>query len=72
MSEDDAKLLAAISRELPTIDVDDARAQQMAAQTRLQVGRAPSVLRFVEPVAVALLVTSMLAWVVIKLIEILG
>ncbi len=72
MSEDDAKLLADIGRELPSIDVDDARAQRIAAPTRLRVGRGPSPLRFVEPIAVTLLVTSVLVWVVVKLIEILG
>jgi hypothetical protein len=72
MSDHDTKLLADIGRELPPIDVDDARAQRIAASTRMQVGRGPSSLRFVEPVAVALFVTSMVAWVIVKLVEILG
>jgi hypothetical protein len=72
MSEDDARLLAEISRELPQIDVDDARAQRIAESTRRQVGRGPSRMRFFEPVAVGILATSVLAWVVLKLIEILG
>jgi hypothetical protein len=69
---DDAQKLAEISRELPPIDVDDARAQRIAAMTRQQVGHGPSPRRFVEPILVGVVATSMLAWVIYKLVEILG
>lgn len=72
MSDNDAKQLADLGRELPPIDVDDVSAQRIAALTRQNVGRGPSPMRFVEPVAVALLVTSLVVWLVIKLVELLG
>jgi hypothetical protein len=69
---DDAEKLAEISRELPPIDVDDARAQRMAALTRQQLGHGPSPKRLVEPILVGVVATSVLGWVIYKLIEILG
>jgi hypothetical protein len=72
MSDDDAKLLTELGRDLPSIDVDEQRAQRMVARTRQHVGRGSSPLRWVEPVAVALLVTSVLVWALVKLFEILG
>jgi hypothetical protein len=69
---DDAEKLAEISRDLPPVDVDDARAQRIAAMTRQQVGHGPSPKRFVEPILVGVIATSMLAWVIYKLVEILG
>jgi hypothetical protein len=69
---DDAQKLAEISRELPPIDVDDAHAQRIAAMTRQQIGQGPSRRRLVEPLLVGVVAASVLAWVVYKLIEILG
>ena len=71
MSDDDAKKLAELSRELPSIDLDDAAAQRIAQRARASVGRGPSPWRFVEPVLVGLLVVSVLVWTVLKLIEVL-
>jgi hypothetical protein len=69
---DDAQKLAEISRDLPPVDVDEARAQRIAAMTRVQVGHGPSPKRFIEPILVGVVATSMLAWVICKLVEILG
>lgn len=70
--ENDAKKLAEISRELPSIDLDEAAAQRIAQRARASVGRGPSPKRFVEPMLVGLLVVSVLVWTVLKLIEVLG
>ena len=72
MTDDDAKKLAEISRDLPTLDVDEATAGRIATTTRAFVGRGNSPLRFIEPILVALLVTSILAWTILKLVEVLG
>jgi hypothetical protein len=71
-TSDDADKLAEISRELPPIDVEDARAQRIAAMTRQQVGHGPSPRRFVEPLFVGVVAASLLVWVIYTLIEILG
>jgi hypothetical protein len=72
MSDDDAKKLAEISRELPPIDLDDASAQRIAQRAREQVGKGPPLTRFIEPAVIVLFTTSMVAWIVYKMIEILG
>lgn len=70
MSDDDARRLAEISRELPPIDLDDVSAQRIAMVTREQVGKGPPLTRFIEPTVIVLFTTSMVAWIVYKLIEI--
>jgi hypothetical protein len=70
--EDDAKKLAELSRELPRIDLDDAAAKRIAQRARASVGHGPSPKRFIEPALVALLLLSVLAWTIYKLIEVLG
>jgi hypothetical protein len=72
MSDDEARLKVDLGRELPILDLDEARAKQIAVQTRQQVGRGPSPRRFVEPVLVGVLAISLIGWVVVKLVEILG
>jgi hypothetical protein len=76
MSDDDATAdatkLMEISRELPPIDLDDASARRIAHEARMSVGRGPSPLRFVEPIAVALLGGGVLGWAIMKLVEVLG
>ena len=72
MSDDDAKKLAEISRELPPIDLDDVSAQRIALRARQQVGKGPTLTRFIEPAVIVLFTTSMVAWIVYKMIEILG
>lgn len=70
MSDEDAKKLAEISRELPPIDLDDVSAQRIAMVARKQVGKGPPLTRFIEPAVIVLFTTSMVAWIVYKLIEI--
>jgi hypothetical protein len=70
--DDDAKKLAEISRELPPIDLDDVSAQRIALRARQQVGKGPPLTRFIEPAVIVLFTTSMVAWIVYKLVEILG
>jgi hypothetical protein len=70
-TSDDASKLAEISRELPPVDVDEARAKRMAALTRQQLGHGPSPKRLVEPILVGIVAISMLVWLIYKLIEIL-
>ena len=72
MTDDDAKKLAELGRELPAIDLDEAASQRIAQRARASVGRRPSPKRFVEPVLVGLLVLSVLVWTILKLIEVLG
>ena len=71
MTDDDAKRLADISRELPALDLDDASARRIALRTRESVGRGPSPLRFIEPVLVVLFTSSIAVWTALKLVELL-
>jgi hypothetical protein len=68
---DDAALLTELAREMPRIDVDEARARQIGQHTRGAVGRGAPASRFVEPILVVLLELSVVGWTVVKLIEVL-
>lgn len=74
MSDDpnlDAKRLAELGKELPSLDLDSASAQRIAHRARQSVGRGPSPVRFVEPALVAILAVSILVWTALKLYELL-
>jgi hypothetical protein len=66
--EDD---LQAWSRSLPAVDVDDAVSQRIARRARVDIVHGPSKLRFVLPVATAIVIAGYAAWAVLKLIELL-
>nr|HEX4319098.1 hypothetical protein [Kofleriaceae bacterium] len=51
-----------LSERLAAIDVDPARAAKIAADGRADLARGPRKRRYVEPIVVALLVASFLAW----------
>lgn len=70
--EDDVAKLAEISRELPAIDIDSISAERIAIRVRQDVGRGPTLRRFVEPVLATVLVGSYLVWAVITIAEALG
>lgn len=75
MSDDanlDARRLAELGKELPSIDLDGATAQRIAQRARLSVGRGPSPTRLVEPLLVALVAVSIVVWTAYKLYEILS
>ena len=57
-------------RELPPIDLDRERADRISALARRQLGRGPSVLRFVEPIAVVIATSSILVWAMMKIAEV--
>ena len=57
-------------RGLPPIDVDRDRADRNYALARGQLGRGESPLRFVEPVLVFALSSSILVWAAIKICEV--
>jgi hypothetical protein len=71
MSDDTTKL-AELSRNLGAIDVDATSADRIAHRARADLGRGPSRLRFGEPVLVAIFTLSLLAWALIKVLEVLG
>ena len=68
---DDADQLAQLGRELPRIDLDDQRAQRIAHRARGSVGRGRPLTRFVEPALVVLFETSVMMWVLVKVVEVL-
>jgi hypothetical protein len=68
----DESKLAELSRDLGAIDVDAASANRIAHRARADLGRGPSRLRFGEPVLVAIFTLSLLAWALIKVLEVLG
>lgn len=75
MSDDanlDAKRLAELSKDLPSIDLDGEAAQRIAQRARLSVGRGLSSRRLVEPLLVALVAVSIVVWTAYKLYEILS
>jgi hypothetical protein len=57
---------------LPTVDVDEARAELIARRARAAIGKRRSLLRFVEPGVVALVTLAFSGWIVMKLIEVFG
>ena len=67
---DDAGKLGELSQRLTTIDIDAARAEQMAFQARGTLGRGPSLMRFAEPILVTIFTTSFLVWALMKVIEV--
>lgn len=69
---DDTARLAELGRELPRLDLDDAAALRIAHRAREAVGRGLPAGRFVEPVLIATFELSLLMWVVLKLIYVLG
>jgi len=71
MTDDDARRLAQLGAELPSVDVDDSNAHRIAHRARESVGRGPSPIRFIEPALVVLFETSFFAWVIVKLMEVL-
>jgi len=68
----DREELAELSNQLAPIDVAHASAERIAGRARPSVGRGPSPRRLVEPAAVVLLTAGFLAWMVLKLVEVLG
>ena len=67
--DDDAAKLAELGRALAGIDLDAESAARIARRARGDVGRGPSLVRFLEPAIAAVLVTSYLAWAITKVFE---
>ena len=67
--DDDAEKLTELGRELGGIDLDAASAARIARRARQDVGRGPSLVRFIEPAIAAVLVTSYLVWAIAKVFE---
>ena len=67
--KDDARDVAEISQQLTALDVDSVSAERIARIARSGVARGLSPRRFIEPVLVALVTTSVLAWAVLKIVE---
>jgi hypothetical protein len=67
--DDDAAKLTELGRELPGIDLDAESAARIARRARQDVGRGPSLVRFIEPAIATVLVTSYLVWAIAKVLE---
>jgi hypothetical protein len=67
--EDDEAKLTELGRALPAIDLDATSAARIARRARLDVGRRPSLMRFVEPAIAAVFATSYLVWAIAKVLE---
>jgi hypothetical protein len=70
--DDDAMKLADLARGLPSTDLDPAAAERIVAVARRDVGHGPPKRRVIEAAVVALLVIATLAWVSVKIYEMLG
>lgn len=70
--DDDAMKLADLARGLPRTDLDPAAAERIAAIARRDVGHGPPKRRVIEAVLVAMLVLATLAWVTLKICEMVG
>jgi hypothetical protein len=69
---DDTAMLGEISRQLPAIDVDTTTGERIARRARHDVGRGLSPRRFIEPIVIGVLASSVMAWAGVKLVELLG
>jgi len=67
-AERDAAAVAALTRALPMIDLDPARAAAILRRAR----RRPSLRRRIEPAATAVFAVSYLAWTLTKVLDALG
>ena len=67
--DDDAARLQQLAGGLPAVDVEPARAAQIAQVARRDVGHGPPTRRIVEAIAVALLVSTTFAWAIYKVCE---
>ena len=72
MIKDDAQELAELAKDLPAIDLDTTSAERMALRVRQDLGKGPPASRFVLPIVAAVVVVAYLAWMIIKLVELLG
>ena len=70
MTDDDAQKLAEISQTLRAIDVDAARAEQIAFRARDRLGHGPSIFRFGEPILVVVFTMSFLVWALMKVLDV--
>jgi hypothetical protein len=68
-AEDDRVDLQRLAGGLPPIDVDPARAAQIAQAARRDVGQGPPRRRIIEAVLVAILVTATFVWALFKVYE---
>ncbi len=68
---DDTDKLAELGHDLRSIDVDAASAERIAHRARRDLGHGRSLLRFGEPVLVAIFTASVFAWALIKVLEVL-
>jgi len=67
--KDDAAKLTELGRELAGIDLDANSAARIALRARRNIGRGPSLLRFVEPAIAAVLAGSYLVWALARVFE---
>jgi hypothetical protein len=70
--DEDAMKLADLARGLPPTDLDPAAAERIVALARRDVGHGPPKRRMIEAALVAMLVLATLAWVTLKIYEMLG
>jgi hypothetical protein len=72
LDNDDARMLAAISRELPPIDVDATTGEQIARRARQDVGKGRPARRWILPIVAAVVSVSYLVWTLLKMLEVFG
>ncbi|MBS1119107.1 MAG: hypothetical protein H6Q90_1335 [Deltaproteobacteria bacterium] len=70
--DDDAEAFAALSKELPAIDVDSTTAEMIARRARQDLGKGPSLRRWILPITAGVATASYAVWTIMKLIEVLG
>ncbi len=70
MTDDDAKKLAEISKDLPPADLDVEAARRIMEAARRDVGRGASRIWMAEAALVAIFTSGILVWTLLKVIEI--
>jgi hypothetical protein len=68
-TEDDTAALEKLARGLPAVDVDPARAAQIAQVARRDVGHGTPKRRIIEAILVAILTTVTFVWAIFKVYE---
>lgn len=72
MSSDDAQELAELAKDLPAIDLDTTSAERMALRVRQDLGKGPPAGRLVLPIVATVVAVVYLAWMIVKLVELLS
>ena len=70
--DDDAKKVTELGGALAPLDVDSTTAEQIARRARENVGKPPSLRRWILPIVAAIAAVTYAVWAILKALEVLG